>query len=107
MILASRSAQSPAAGTRSFGHDQKCPTALRGNLGVANQTSRVKMVVESDANRGIQARVSRESANGEFSGSRCDRIFLNAAVWSEDVQRPAQRGKGSADSCWPTAQRFT
>ena len=51
--------------------------------------------LNSDANHGIQARASRKSLNGEFSGSRCDRIFLNAAVWSEDVQRPARRGNGS------------
>jgi len=61
--------------------------------------------LNSDANHNIQARASRKSLNGEFSGSRCDRIFLNAAVWSEDVQRPARRGNGSPYSCWPAGQR--
>jgi hypothetical protein len=51
-----------------------------------------KWLLHSDANPGIRARASREPLIGQFSGSRCDRIFLNAAVWSEDVQRPARRG---------------
>jgi hypothetical protein len=61
--------------------------------------------LNSDAKHGNEALASRESLNGEFPGSRCDRIFWNAAVWSEDVRRPARRGNGSPDSCWPTGQR--
>jgi hypothetical protein len=56
-----------------------------------------KWLLNSEANPGIRARAKSESLIGEFSGSRCDRIFLNAAVWSEDVQRPARRGNGSPD----------
>ncbi len=61
--------------------------------------------LNSEANHGIQARASRESLNSEFSGSRCDWIFMNAAVWSEDVQRPLGAVTDQPDSCSPTGQR--
>jgi hypothetical protein len=79
---------------------------LGGNFGLANRLPRVKMSLNADANQRIRARASRESLIGEFSGSRCDRITLDAAVWSEDVRRPARRGNESPDSCWPTRQRL-